>query len=220
MLKRLVPLRSSDSPFRYRQNVSLSPHLRTKRFNEDVVLFASPEKLFALASDALNGSLVKDPSKAFWEILAKRFNASLHLMEGFMIVRVMDAFDRVSDRADLMSGLCHFVSEEVQRSRDITMKFSSVDDLLRLSTLIGLYSNQINPLCYEKLLLGFAHLSYQINSKDTGIAVLECLTKLKRSNSRISDLESILVKRISRRVGDSDLRKEHVPQFSNMTANS
>ncbi len=201
MFRRLMQLKSSDSPFRYGYNVKVTPQIATKRFGEDVLLFASANKLYSIASDVLEGSLMKEPSKAFWEIFAKRVNESVHLLDGKRMVAILMAFETSAGRSDLMEGLCHFVSEDLTKLTDITKKYSSLGDIIKLGNFIGKHSANVSRKCYENILVGFINLSYMVQSREDAIAVMKCLTSLKAQGNSVPDLETLLVKRLSRRIG-------------------
>jgi hypothetical protein len=198
MLRRLGNLRGSDSPFRYKNNVRVSPSVVSKRFGEDVLIFASPNKIDSVARDVLGGNLLKEPTKGFWEIFAKRVNESVHLLKGKSIVNVLTAFDKSSGRSDLLAGMCHFVSEDLSKSNEITRKYGTIQEVVGLATYLQRYSNAVSPKCYRNILTGFIELSYQVTTRHEVVDIVKCLTKLNAP--RTPELEELLVKRLADRI--------------------
>jgi hypothetical protein len=201
MFRRFSRLCGSDSPFRYGKPVKLSSHIRSKRFGDDVVLFANSRKIRSLASEIVKDIPGTERGSAFWEVYAKRFNESIHLLDSCTIAKVLSSFLVASKRDDLISGLCHFVVEDIERSSDLTRKYSDIQDLLHVTEILGRFGQDRSQKIYEKLVAAFCRTCYQIRKREDAGRVASALLSLKKFPRETSKIESILVKRLALKSG-------------------
>jgi hypothetical protein len=165
MLRLTIRRCVSDSPFRHGSRVEISNHIREKDFGKDVLLFAEPSKL---RGEAI--SFINDPSqlrpKAFWEIMAKRTNASMHLLDSTSLRAVMHALSLSSDSEDLLTGVCRVVCEDVENRGDRASPFSSFDDSLMIIEILHDRLHTIPSDVMDRFISFWADQSHNIESPD------------------------------------------------------
>jgi len=183
MLRLTIRRCVSDSPFRHGSRVEISNHIREKDFGKDVLLFAQPSKL---RGEAI--SFIKDPSqrrpKAFWEIMAKRTNESMHLLDSTSLRAVMSALSLSADSEDVLTGVCRVVCEDVENREDRASPFSSFDDSLMIIEAIVDRLDVIPPIVMDQFISFWADQSHNIVSPDDIRRVVRMIEQSSRSQSQ------------------------------------
>ena len=192
---------ASDTPFRYGSRVKVSPHIRSKDFSKEVLLFASPVKLHQTANAILQTDSEGLKPGAFWEVFAKRTNESMHLLDGQTIARVLECFHEKSDRLDLLSGLCHVVSQDLASSANKRLKYSSVDDLLILMKALNSNLQVVESRAYDTIVHGLAELAYLVESPIQAKDILTQMARMRPHDGAVTPIENILLERLTRILG-------------------
>jgi hypothetical protein len=183
MLRLTIRRCLSDSPFRHGSRVGISKHMREKDFGRDVLLFAEPSKLRREAFSFINDPSEPKP-KAFWEIMAKRANESIHLLDGTSLRAVMRALSLSSDSEDLLTGVCRVVCEDVENRGDRASPFSSFDDSLVIIETIVDRLDAIPPGVMDQFISVWADQSHNIVSPDDIRRVIRIIEQSSRSQSQ------------------------------------
>ena len=190
-------LRSVDSPFRYGRRVAVSPHILTKDFGKDVLLFANPERLNREALDIISSSQSSQRPRAYWEVYCKRVNESIHLLPMSTIGNIVRSMEN-SPSSDLVTGFCKLLSDNLQHRPTVDVNtlrdmisvirffrksLLNVEEVLYLKVLECLHDNIL-------LLEGSAQLENLVEE------LLGMRSKLKRPHS--CESERFLVKKLLR----------------------
>lgn len=182
-------------------SVKVAPHIGKKDFGNDVLLFATPGKLATEAESILSGLSDRPRGNAFWEIFAKRANESMHLLDGNSICVILRAFSAHGGRSDLVSGLCHFVAEDLGSGKRLVPKYSSIMQLIEIMQALNSNSISVPASAYNTLVVGLSDLAYTIKVPGQVYDVMSQL-KLMRSNSnQTSANERALVQQLAWKLG-------------------
>jgi hypothetical protein len=192
MLRLIKNRFSSDSPFRYGTRVAVSPHIRDKVFERDVLLFADPKRL---KEESLK--FIKDPSqlrpKAFWEILGKRTNESIHLLDGGTISVILRALSIKPESEDILFGVCRVVSDDIINRPNLASRLSRFDDSLIIAETITSRLGPFGESSIEPWLSYWADSTHQITCKDEIVRLVRILSDSKPAEN---DLVNLLYKKL------------------------
>lgn len=220
MLRSYFKLLTSDSPYRYRKTVRVSPHVKTKNFGNEVLLFATPERLTRQADE-----IIKDPhnkfSGGFWEVYAKRINESIHILSITECAKILDAFAQRSDRSDLIAGICHFLIRDLQKREIVKTVSTDLESLLRVIRVFEDSMIAVPEEVYDKLLVGITENCHNI-SRDDLLKTVNSLKVLRRGRLELTKVDRILIGRLLRILGvesPSDLRYEAVYDVLGLSRN-
>ena len=155
----------SDSPYRYGNRVQVSKHIREKQFGNDVLLFAGPSKLRSEAMSFINDSTQQRP-KAFWEILAKRTNESIHLLDFTTLTAVMRAMASCPECEDLLVGVCRVVCEDIESRRDLASRLQLFSDSLVVIETIQTRLGEIPITVMDNFIAFWTDNAHRIESTD------------------------------------------------------
>lgn len=187
---------SVDSPFRYKSNVRVSPHIKAKVFGEDVLLFASPRRLQKEAVTVLRGDISR--SKAFWEVFTKRVNESIHLLTIPTLCQILKALESGNATPSLLSGVCHFIREDI-----CTIgcgKYQSINDIITIMKFLSKFSTPIEINVFLPIVKRITDLVYQVKGKVEMEELLEEISKIRPKMVEITAIEALLARKISRRI--------------------
>ena len=214
MIRNTIRSFSSDSPFRYKNTIRVSPHIRSKDFGYDVLLFASPAKLNKEALQIISAGSSAERSKGFWEIFAKRTNESIHLLDGGDICNILQAFNK-SPSQELLAGICRVIADDIIYRPTVTARFSKVGEALVISQTLCDNLLSIETGLYMSLSEYFAGSTHLIDQPDDVKGVLTSLSTM-RSRAKISSespMESLLLKKLVMRFNklvNSNLPADHL----------
>jgi hypothetical protein len=192
---------SVDSPYRYGARVGVSPHIRSKDFGHDVLLFATPKKLNMEAHSVLNGEYNRERGSAYWEVFAKRTNESIHLLDGHTICDILRAFEGSSHRRDLVTGVCHFVAEDIKNSRVMSKKYKSFRDVVTVSQFLWNYLGDVPDTIYWKIIEALVDTIYQISTVEVVVAIVEQFQAMKKGKSP-SEQEALVFRLLVHKLND------------------
>lgn len=195
-----ISLRSfnADSPFRYRTNVRVASHIKSKDFGSDVLLFASPNKLQFEALSVLKHNACR--SKAFWEVFSKRVNESVHLLNPAVLCDIMRAFEIGNADGSLRSGICHFVSEDI--STVGCDKYTSIHDVETVMKFLYEYSTPLDEKTFIPLFKKAVELVYQLKNSSEIEELIHAISRM-RQNRKETKVEKQLLLKLTRKTGGS-----------------
>ena len=199
---------ASDSPFRHGGKVRVAPHLATKEFGRDVLLFASTGKLESEAKSVLN-NLTGERPKAFWEILVKRTNESIHLLNGHTLATIMQALSVAHDSADSLVGVCRLVCDDVAYRRDLGVRFSNFDDSLLVVETILLHLGELSTASCNRWVEFWADNIHKVDSRESIQRLVRILVQQKTEPTAVT---SILYKKLLHRWQRLDGHAEPLPE--------
>ena len=188
---------SSDSPFRHGLRKGVSAHIKTKDFGTDVLIFASPKRLNKEAMSILSRTSDRDRQKAFWEVFAKRTNESVRFLDGETIGNILQSFERESNRRDLLSGICHFVAEDISQRPVLSEKFKSVDEIVNLMHYLNTYLMVVSDSTYQRIVEGLIDTAYTIETPEQVSQALDNLSRMKGNRKCDSEAERMLLRRLN-----------------------
>jgi hypothetical protein len=203
--------------------VSVHDHIKSKRFGDEVLIHANPTRIHSQALEILNRSSTEGLSKAFWEIFAKRVNESIHLLRGDTVIAVLKAFNAGSYRSDLISGICHFIVDDLVATEVNGTKYSTTSDLMYLTNALSDNLGVLPDKAWDALIFRFAELSHTLSQPDELRAVVNCLQNARGSRTEVRSRDRVLIKRIIRRLGHKvvpeDLIYERLYEISGVVDN-
>lgn len=190
----------ADSPFRYGRKIAVAPHIVSKDFGDDVLIFASPHKLNREAHDILKlgKEVATNRSKAFWEIFAKRSNESVHLLPVNVLANIARSLE-FSPNSDLITGTCKVMSDYVSQKSGFREPVVSMSDLLALFKFFNKYLLAIDDKLYKSLLGTLEksiHLVVADDVEDIVHEVGEMSQRIRRKSEEVSRIESLILKRL------------------------
>jgi hypothetical protein len=194
MLRTVARRFSVDTPFRYGFRHGVSPHIRSKDFGKDVLIFANPVRLDREASSILSApsDLSETRSKAYWEIFAKRTNESIHLLEGSTICKILRAFEATSNRRDLLVGICHMVFDNISNSPVMSKKYRNFQEVVTVIQYLTNYLVTIPDTVYWKMIEALVDTIYQVQSVDEVILIVKQIQILKKDRQSDSAAEKLM----------------------------
>lgn len=194
MLRWIVRRCGSDSPYRHGTRVQVSKHIQDKRFGNDVLLFAEPAKLKREAM-----LFIQDPSqhrpKAFWEILAKRTNESVHLLNYNALSSILRAMVLCPECDDLIVGVCRVVCEDIENRRDLTTRQPVFSESLFIAETVRDRLGEIPAGTMDSFVSFWADNAQQIDCTDD-IKRLVRILDGRSSSVSPSPVEQILFKKL------------------------
>lgn len=195
-----ISLRSlnADSPFRYRTNVRVASHIKSKDFGSDVLIFASPKKLQFEALSVLNDKTCR--SQAFWEVFSKRVNESVHLLNPPVLCDIMRAFEIGNADGSLRSGICHFVSEDI--STVGCDKYASIHDVITVMMFLYKNSSALDAKTFTPLFKKAVDLVYQLRKSSEIKELIHAISRV-RQNLKETKVEKQLLMKLTRIAGGS-----------------
>lgn len=203
---------SVDSPFRYGMRKAVASHIFKKDFGMDVLMSASVKRLKSEAIKILDEPDSSNRGKAYWEILAKRTNESLHLLDSVTIRKLLDAFEVRSNRRDLLAGICHLLANAIEQTTSLSTKAPSPGDIVTLSRIISTYGPAISDGLYLKLVEALADVVHMVKTEGEIREIAEQLKMMSKNRHPRPAAERVLVKRLIGKL--NGIRGTDVDEFS------
>lgn len=167
--------------------MAVSPHIRDKQYDRDVLVFANPKKLRDESAE-----FIKDPSqqrpKAFWEILGKRTNESVHLLDGETISVIMRALSIKTECEDILSGVCRVVSDDIKNRPNLVSRFSRFEDSVHIAETVIARLGFLDKSALDRLVNYWADTTCEIATKDEIVRLVRILSDSKPEETEIANL--------------------------------
>ena len=203
---------SVDSPFRYGMRKAVASRIYKKDFGMDVLILASTKRLKSEALKILDEPDSSNRGKAYWEILAKRTNESLHLLDFATIHKLLDAFEVRSNRRDLLAGICHMLANAIEQTPSLSTKAPSPGDIVSFSRILSTYGPAISEKLYLKIVEALADVVHMVKTEGEIGEIAEQLKMMSKNRRSPPAAERVLVKRLIRRL--NGIRGTQVEEYS------
>jgi hypothetical protein len=193
MFRRVRCLLTADSPFRYGKRVAVAPHVKSKDYGREVLLFASPTRLNKEALDNLSSGSDTDKKQAYWEIYNKRVCESVHLLDGETMINIIHSLEVSPTRDDSLVAFVNLISNDVTYRGFHEDRFGRLEHVIGIMDYLVRFLPSTSPLTYTRFLDYCAGWCQDLQSLQDAKRLVELLISLK-SRAGVTSPETRLEK--------------------------
>lgn len=173
----------------------MAPHIHSKDYGKDVLLFASPSKInkeaMCVIHDSKRGTLSR--SKAFWEILAKRSNESVHLLSVSVMANICRSLSMAPD-TNLAIGTSKVISDYLSKKRSMIHTSSdSIQDFHTLFLFFNKFLLSVDQKLFQNLLVSVEDNIHRIKTLEEIEGLIEEITIM---GNHCADVQSVLIRTV------------------------